>query len=177
MRMREVTMTIKDANNKRRTITLVTTLLDPKKYPKQDILDLFRERWHCELDLRAVKTMMGMEQMSCMTPEMVRKEVWTYILAYNLIRCHMARAAAKYSVQPRRLSFNNARHAITTFANTAIATTPAKAVELYADVLYIIACHRVGSRPGRTAERKLKRRKNKFPYLTRPRAGPKNKAA
>ncbi len=177
MRMREVTMTIKDADNKRRTITLVTTLLDPKEYPKQDILNLFRERWHCELDLRSVKTMMGMDKMRCLTPDMVRKEVWTYFLAYNLIRCHMARAAEQYDVQPRQLSFNNARHAIITFNDTSMAATPTKTAELYSEALHIIACHRVGGRPGRTAERKVKRRKNKFPLLTSPRARPKNKAA
>lgn len=177
MRVREVTMTIRDANNKRRTITLVTTLLDSKKYLKQDILDLFRERWHCELDLRSVKTMMGMAEMSCLTPEMVRKEIWTYFLAYNLIRCHMARAAEEYDVQPRRLSFNNARHAIETFNDTSIAATPTKTAELYSDALYIIACHRIGDRSGRTAERKLKRRKSKFSYLTSPRARPKHEAA
>lgn len=177
MRMREVTMTIKDANNKCRTITLVTTLLDPKKYPKQDVLNLFRERWSCELDLRAVKTMMGMERMTCLSPDAVRKEIWTYLLAYNLIRCHMARAAEQYNTEPRRLSFNNARHAVETFNTTSIAAPAKMSAGLYANALYVIACHRVGDRPGRTAERKLKRRKSKYTYLMKPRGRPKNKEA
>ena len=64
---------------------------------------------------------------------------------------------------------NNKRRTIT--------ATPTKTAELYSDALYIIACHRIGDRPGRTAERKLKRRKSKFSYLTSPRARPKHEAA
>ena len=177
MRMREVTATIRDANNTVRTITLVTTLLDPVQYPKQEILDLFRERWHCELDLRCVKTMMGMEHLSCQTPEMVRKEIWTYFLSYNLIRTHMARAAAKCDVLPRRLSFNHARRALATFTTAVIGVSPNRAADLYKETLHIIACHRVGDRPGRSEPRKVKRRGKSFPYLTSPRPRPKSKAA
>jgi hypothetical protein len=177
MEMREITTTIIDANNERRTITVVTTLLDSELYPKQEILELFRARWHCELDLRSVKTMMGMEHLSCRSPDMARKEVWTYFLAYNLIRCHMARAAYKHNVLPRKLSFNNARIAIETFTLAVIGVTPALAHEFYNETLNTIASHRVGNRPGRAEPRKVKRRNSKFPYLTKPRPKPQSKAA
>jgi hypothetical protein len=175
MPMREVTATVKDASGKPRTITLVTSLLDPDKYSKQDILNLFRERWHCELDLRCVKTMMGMEHLSCLSPEMVRKEIWTYILAYNLIRSHMARAADKYALPPRKLSFENARKAVDTFTIAITGVPPSIAAKLDEAMLYVIACHRVGNRSGRNEPRKVKRRNKSFPYLTSPR--PKRKAA
>ena len=176
MRMREVTETIKDANNTYRTITVVTSLLDPKQYSKEDILHVFGERWHCEVDLRSVKTVMGMEHLSCKSPEMVRKEVWTYFLAYNLIRVHMARAADEHDVQPRHLSFNHARQAIGTFTLAVVGVAPEKADELYRQTLTSIAAHRVGNRKGRAEPRKIKRRKGKYPYMTKPRSEAQNQA-
>jgi len=68
----------------------VTTLLDAQRYSKQDIADALRFRWHIELDLRSIKQTMGMTVLRCKTPEMVVKEAWMYMLAYNLIRTAMA---------------------------------------------------------------------------------------
>jgi hypothetical protein len=177
MRMRELTRTITDARGKRRTITLVTTLLDAEKYSADAIFKLFRARWNCELDLRSVKTIMGMAHLSCESPEMIRKEIWTYILAYNLLRWHMARAADTYAVEPRTLSFNNARQAIQTFTLSVLGVSAAQAEDLYEGTLHVIASHRVAKRPGRIEPRRVKRRKSKYPYLTAPRSSPKSLAA
>jgi hypothetical protein len=177
MPMRELTRTITDARGKCRTITLVTTLLDAEKYPADEIFKLFRARWNCELDLRSVKTIMGMAHLTCESPEMIRKEIWTYLLAYNLLRWHMARAADTYGVEPRTLSFNHARQAIHTFTLSVLGVSVPQAEQLYEETLHIIASHRVGKRPGRSGPRRVKRRKTKFPYLTAPRSSPKSLAA
>jgi len=177
MLMRELTRTITDARGKRHTITLVTTLLDAAKYPADEIFKLFRGRWNCELDLRSVKTLMGMAHLSCESPEMIRKEIWTYLLAYNLLRWHMARAADTYAVEPRKLSFNNARQAMQTFTLSVLGASAPQAEQLYEETLHVIASHRVGKRPGRVEPRKVKRRKSKYPYLTAPRSSPKSLAA
>ena len=66
--------------------TLVTTLLCPKQTDKAAVKALYQSRWHVELDLRNIKTTLGMEQLSCLSPAMAIKEVWVYLLAYNLIR-------------------------------------------------------------------------------------------
>ena len=87
--------------------TLVTTLLCPKKTSKADLKSLYRQRWHVELDLRALKTTLGMERLSCKTPAMAIKELWVYLLAYNLIRRMMAQAAQSVHVSPRCLSFKH----------------------------------------------------------------------
>lgn len=68
-----------------RTIVVVTTLLDADTYSAKDVTDLFAQRWHCELDLRSIKRCLGMHHLHCCSPEMVRKELWTHLLAYNLI--------------------------------------------------------------------------------------------
>ena len=83
-------------------ITVITTLLDPKRYPARDIAALFRRRWEIETDLRHVTTTMHMDVLRCKTPAMARKEIWTHLLAYNFIRTLMAEAAAGLSAPPAR---------------------------------------------------------------------------
>jgi hypothetical protein len=87
--------------------TLVTTLLCPKQTPKSALKELYRSRWHVELDLRNIKTTLGMEMLSCKTPVMAEKEIWVYLLAYNLIRLLMAQAALVADRLPRELSFKH----------------------------------------------------------------------
>ena len=87
--------------------TLVTTLLCPKHTDKAALRSLYRSRWHVELDLRNIKTTLGMERLSCQTPAMALKEIWVYLLAYNLIRLMMAQAALLAHRLPRQLSFKH----------------------------------------------------------------------
>ena len=87
--------------------TLVTTLLCPKLTDKAALRALYRDRWHVELDLRNIKTTLGMERLSCQTPAMATKEIWVYLLAYNLIRLMMAQAAELAQCLPRELSFKH----------------------------------------------------------------------
>jgi len=86
---------------------MVTTFLCPKDTPKPVLKALYRQRWNIELDLRNIKTTLGMEQLRCKTPEMVCKELWVYLLAYNLIRLLMAQAALLADQIPRQLSFKH----------------------------------------------------------------------
>ncbi len=65
---------------------LVTTFLSPRSVSKSALGELFRQRWHVELDLRAIKTTLQMAELSCNTPHMNEKELWGHFLAYNLIR-------------------------------------------------------------------------------------------
>ncbi len=133
---------------------LLTTLLDAKRPSKSELKQLYRSRWHIELDLRNIKTTLGMEQLSCKTPEMARKEIWIYLLAYNLIRLMMAQAASLSRCQPRELSF---KHTVQLWiawyqygqrgADNAIA-----------GLFVLIAQQRVGERPGRIEPRAIKRR-------------------
>ena len=69
---------------------------------------MYRRRWLAELDIRAIKITLGMDILRCLSPEMVRKEVWTCLLAYNLIRQTMLEAAKRSGLSPRQLSFSAA---------------------------------------------------------------------
>jgi IS4 transposase len=66
--------------------------LCPKEVSKSILKALYRKRWHVELDLRNIKTTLGMDTLRCKSPEMAIKELWVYLLAYNLIRLLMAQA-------------------------------------------------------------------------------------
>src|SRR5699024_3520353 len=65
---------------------MVTTLCDPRQAPKRELKALYARRWQIELDFRQIKTTLNMERLSCRTPAMNEKEMWVYLLAYNLIR-------------------------------------------------------------------------------------------
>jgi hypothetical protein len=79
--VREARVRINQPGFRTRTMVIVTTLLDPSEYSKEDLADLYRARWNNELDLRSIKSVMQMECLRCKTPELVRKEIWTHALA------------------------------------------------------------------------------------------------
>ena len=70
-------------------VSLITTLVDTTVYPTLEVLKLYGERWNVELNLKHLKTTLGMEVLRCKTPSMVRKELYVYLLAYNLLRSLM----------------------------------------------------------------------------------------
>lgn len=146
---------------------LVTTLLCSKKTPKAALKALFRSRWHVELDLRNIKTTLGLEMLSCKTPAMAVKEVWAYLLAYNLIRLMMGQAALLADRLPRELSF---KHTVQLWvAWTQCGPRSSRDGEL--SVLFVLmAQQRVGNRPGRTEPRAVKRRPKQCPLLNQTRA-------
>lgn len=147
--------------------TLVTTMLCPKAAPKGELKALYRRRWTAELDLRNIKTTLGMNTLRCKSPEMVRKELWTYLLAYNLIRLLMAQAALLADQIPRQLSFKHAVQMWLAWQHRG--GNPYDGASIHA-LLVLIAGPRVGLRPGRVEPRAVKRRPKPFPLLTEPRA-------
>ena len=149
---------------------LVTTFLDPKQTPKGALKALFRQRWHVELDLRNIKTTLGMEHLRCRTPEMAFKELWVYMLAYNLIRLLMAQSALLADQIPRQLSF---KHATQIWLAWQQQGGDPEDGACFHGILILIAQPRVGLRPGRIEPRALKRRPKPFALLTEPRASAK----
>ena len=146
---------------------MVTTFLCPKETPKAELKVLYRCRWNVELDLRNIKTTLGMEQLRCKTPEMAIKELWVYLLAYNLIRLLMAQAALLADQIPRQLSFKHTVQIWIAWQQRSGATHDAVSINA---LLVLIAEPRVGLRSGRVEPRALKRRQKPFPLLTKPRA-------
>jgi IS4 transposase len=103
--IRETRVRVEQPGFRCQTIIVATTLLDADEVPASDLAELYRARWNAELDLRSLKQTMQMDILRCKTPELVRKEIWTHILAYNLIRTIIAQAASQHGIQPRSISF------------------------------------------------------------------------
>lgn len=144
---------------------LVTTLLDAKKYSKLELAMLYKSRWHVELDIRHIKETLGMNIVTCKTPEMVEKEIWTYLLAYNLLRMLMAQSASLIDVMPRHLSF---KHCLQLWLSALPVLDDMNDIQL-AKLFLLMGEQRVGNRAGRIEPRAVKRRPKAYPLLTVPR--------
>jgi hypothetical protein len=145
---------------------MVTTFLDSQAAPKNQLKVLYRRRWNVELDLRNIKTTLGMERLRCKTPEMAIKELWVYLLAYNMIRLFMAQAALLADQVPRQLSFKHTVQIWLSWQQRGAATHDGVCIHA---LLVLIAEPRVGLRPGRIEPRAVKRRPKQFPLMTKPR--------
>lgn len=145
---------------------LVTTFLNARQTPKGELGQLFWQRWNVELDLRNVKSTLGMERFSCKTPSMVEKEMWVYWLAYNLIRLLMAEAASQAEALPRQLSF---KHTLQIWVAWSARQFLSEAPEDTTGLFLLIAQIRVGNRPGRLEPRMIKRRPKPYTFLGAPR--------
>ena len=94
--------------------TLLTSLLDPTKYPRDEVIALYHERWELELGYDEVKTEMleREEAIRSRAPAGVAQELWGVALAYNLVRLEMERVAQLAEVPPTRMSFVGCLRAI-----------------------------------------------------------------
>ena len=168
--VREVHVRVSEPGFRTESFVVVSTLTDAATYTKNDITELYHYRWLAELDIRAIKVTLGMDILRCKTPEMVRKEMWTCLLAYNLIRQTMLQSAQGAGVSPRTLSFTAAMQsiaaswAVIALANDALGTLLIDAASAS------LAGHVIGNRPGRMEPRAVKRRPKPHDLLTKPRA-------
>lgn len=167
--MRQVAVDARDRENRAERFKVVTTILDASIDGGQ-IGDLYERRWCGEVDLRSIKATMQMDVLRCRTPEMIHKEIWAYLLAYNLLRAVMVVAAAEVGIGPRELSFKGAKQAVTAFAPKIESARPSDRPALIDALLAVVAYHRVGDRPGRWEPRARKRRPKPGARLTQPRA-------
>jgi hypothetical protein len=172
MTFRVISYSIACRGQRTETVTIVTDLLDADEYSKEDIIELYGYRWNVELDIRHIKQTLNLVHLRCKTPEMIEREFWVTILAYNLVRKVMCQAAAFSGVLPRRLSFTQTCvHLLTMWMTTAqqdFGTEQRKQILLFLSKLIL------PDRKGRWEPRVIKRRKNKYPYRTKPRNWLKN---
>lgn len=168
--VREVRFTVDAPGCRSSSIIVATTLLDGKEYRSADIADLYHQRWHIELDLRSIKQTLGMDMIRCKTPAMVRKSLWTHLLAYNLVRKAAAQAAWEHDLAPRQISFAGTMQTLEAFHWALIASADDERAAVNGALLIAIATHTVGNRPDRIEPRRLKRRYDRYRLLRMPRA-------
>jgi hypothetical protein len=151
--LRELRYTVNRKGFRTKSITLVTTLLDARKYPWRELAEQFRDRWEIETNFGHLKTTMGMDVLKCKTVEGVLKELAVFTLVYNLVRLVMLRAARRQKVPPDRISFIDALRWLRD------ARDARERIDLIVNP----------KRPGRIEPRVIKRRMKEYPLMKRPR--------
>jgi IS4 transposase len=170
--IRECRVQVEQPGFRAQTIIVATTLLEAEEITRDDLGQLYRARWNAELDLRSLKRTMQMDVLRCKTPELVRKEIWAHLLAYNLIRTIIAQAASKHGMEPRSISFKGALQTLEAFQPVIALQGQDDAAfrsHLYQQILDAIASHRVADRPDRFEPRQRKRRPKHYGFLRKPR--------
>jgi hypothetical protein len=168
--VREVRFRTERPGYRTREIIVATTLRDPTCYSRDEIADLYHHRWRVELKLRDLKQTLGMDLLRGHTPDMMRREIWAHLLAYNLIRQVMAQAARVRGCSPRQISFAGAKQTLEAFRvglQVGEGDVWGRHVEA---LLHAIGGHRIGTRPGRSEPRAVKRRPKVYPRMTQPRS-------
>lgn len=170
--VREITVTIDIPGFRSKTIIIATTLLDAKRFPKGALAELYRRRWMAELYLRDIKIALGMDVLRCKTPDMVEKELWMHVIAYNLIRALMGQAAKAHGQSPQSLSFKGTIATVRQWTPlmAAAGLNPAQRETMTKALLHHIARDRVPPRPNRSEPRTRKRRPKNYQLLSKPRS-------
>jgi hypothetical protein len=169
--VRVVRVRVRQRGFRTRLLYVATTLREPAEASSAELAELFRARWQAELYLRSLKTTLKMDILRCKDPEMVRKEIWAHLLAYNVVRGVMAQAAQQAGCQPGAVSFAGCVQQLNAFLPyLRAAGSAAERARLWEALLQAVGRHRVGRRPNRVEPRMTKRRAKNFPWLTVPRS-------
>ncbi|MEO1133257.1 MAG: transposase, partial [Cyanobacteria bacterium J06639_1] len=179
LQVREVHLRLVRKGFRTQDIILVTTLLDPQRYPKSQLAELYALRWQAaEVNLRHLKTTLSMEMLATRTPSMVRKDLWVHMMAYNLLRTLMWNASptAPDGKTPH-LSLQGTRQGLAQFIPLLAMATQALRRRLHCQLIALVAQQRLPVRPGRIEPRVRKRRPKPFPLMTQPRSTLKRKLA
>jgi len=164
--VRLVRFRIKEPGVRTCCVTLVSTLLNRKRYLRKKLAALYGRRWNVETNLNHLKTSLGMNVLAAEKPETVIKEIWAHALAYNLVRTVMWEAGRRHGVDPLRLSLSDAVKEIRSHRCFALLGSARRWI---ARLLRKVASHRIPHRPGRHEPRVRKRRPKEYPLMTQPR--------
>ena len=130
-----------------------------------------------EINLDQIKTTLGMEMLKAQTPEMVRKEIYVHLMAYNLLGYLMWQAGSQSNQAPLRLSVQGSRQSFNQFRSRLAEAGRVRLPRFCQSLLEMIAETIVPLRPNRYEPRKRKRRPKAFPLMNEPRAILKQKLA
>ncbi len=169
--LRQIRVVVDQPGFRTKEFYIVTTLLDPLRYPSEEIVSLYLKRWDVELFFRDLKITIGMDILRCQTPEMIRKEILMNFIAYNCVRRLMYEAAEKAKLDVRKVSFKGSLQAIRSWSPQfhhemlSIAEKSKLLDDLYEAVTGLL----LRQRPGRSEPRCKKRRPKAYQLLTKPR--------
>jgi hypothetical protein len=170
LEVRELLVHVVIPGRRTRRLIVATTLLDRQTYSYEAIAALYGARWQVELDIRSLKVYLGLAELRCQSPEMLGKEIWGGLLAYNLVRKVGCQAAWLRGLSPREVSFTAAKQALCAGLSEQVLSSPAQRQRLGQEVLVRLGREQVGDRPDRVEPRATKRSPKGYPRLRQPRA-------
>ena len=169
LELRELRDNIVVPGRRTHCIDVITTLIDAGVYTKEDIAALYGFRWNSELDIRSIKDSLNLGHVRCKSPEMVRREVWTTILGYNLVRTTAASAALLHNKQPRQISFTSAcQYILASWMQISLGLIDNLGDYCFTMLNQIANCE-VANRPGRLEPRLVKKRAKPYKLMQKPR--------
>lgn len=160
--VRETRVVLEKPGFKPKMTVLVSTLCDSKTVKNNDLAELYGYRWFIEVDFRSIKTIMKMEILRGKTPEMIRKEIWAHLLAYNLIRMLMFDAAIYHHRKPRTMSFKLALQMMEAFMQAGVLSVGSTSYRRFQEA---IIYKTIGLQKRPPEPRMVKRRAKSFPLL------------
>lgn len=169
--LRQLKVRVKYRGFRTQWFHIVTTLLDATRYPAEELAELYFKRWDVELFFRDVKITMGLDVLRCLTPEMIRKEILMYFIAYNCVRRLMYEAAEEADIEVRVVSFKGSVQALRSWEphlNQAKISRIERS-RLISDLYDAVTNTPIRQRPGRSEPRCIKRRKKNYQLMTSPR--------
>ena len=169
--LRQIKISVKTASFRTKSFHIITTLTDSNKYSAKEIADLYFQRWDVELFFRDIKTTMNMDILRCKTPEMIKKEILMHFIVYNCIRSLMVEASNNIKKSPRLISFKASIQALRQWQSIINSPnqTQFEVARNKAILIKAIADSILYQRPDRREPRCLKRRRNNYDLMTKPR--------
>ena len=170
LRVREILVRVAEPGRRTRRLIVATTLVDRERYSREAVAALYGARWQVELDIRSLKSYLGLGELRCQSPEMLARELWGGLLAYNLVRKVGCQAAWLRGLRPRQVSFTAAKQALCAGLKERVLSGPLERRRVGELLLERLGQERVGDRPGRVEPRAMKRGPKGYPRLRQPRA-------
>lgn len=171
--LRELRYVISAPGRKQSSIIVISTFVQDQGEEGvsfEAIAELYSFRWNAELDIRSIKTFLNLNHLRCKTPAMVRREFWTTMLAYNLIRVVIAGAAALHERRPREISFTTAcQYVLVGWLNAMLNLSEAERLSYSVRLLEQIAACCIANRPDRFEPRVVKKRRDSYRLMMEPR--------
>lgn len=168
--LRMTKYTIRMRGFRTKEISVLTTLTDHIIFPPESFAELYFRRWNVEINLRHLKTTMGMDILKCLTPGMIGKELAMNLIAYSLVRDVMFQAASAHSVPLESISFKYSMTIMRQWSPwLALCTSETERKAFLEDMLMYIAEFTVPERPLSREPRAVKRRPKPYQLMTSPR--------
>ncbi len=164
----DITLGYENRAGEKAALVVVTDLLDPTKYPAEEVADLYMERWQIEVKFRDLKTTLGMERFAVKSPAMAHKTLRMMVIAYNLLRSTMQEAAQRTGKKVHEMSVKATQCTLTSSHETFRGVTGKALLKkrLYDQLLDTCSEHQLDIRPFRQEPRAIKRRPKNYQLLT-----------